>query len=321
MREIMFIQAINEALREEMRRDEKVFLMGEDLHSGVFGQTKGLYEEFGGERVLNTPIAEAGFTGVAIGAAAAGMRPVVEYMFSDLLLLAMDQLASEAGKLHYMSGEQYILPVTFRAMNMGGGASGNHSDSTLSYAMHSIGLKVVMPSTPYDAKGLLISAIRDNNPVVFFEEAKLMMRKGEVPEEEYTIPLGKGEVKREGKDVTVVAAGYAELLAESAAEKLAKENISVEVVDPRTIVPLDEELILGSVKKTGRLVICNDEQPVCSFTSEVAAIVADKGFEFLKAPIKRVARENVPVPHSKVMESFMLISEDKITNAIREVMK
>jgi len=148
-----------------------------------------------------------------------------------------------------------------------------------------------------------------------------MMRKGEVPEEEYTIPLGKGEVKREGKDVTVVAAGYAELLAESAAEKLAKENISVEVVDPRTIVPLDEELILGSVKKTGRLVICNDEQPVCSFTSEVAAIVADKGFEFLKAPIKRVARENVPVPHSKVMESFMLISEDKITNAIREVMK
>ncbi len=320
MREIMFVQAINEALREELKRDEKVFIMGEDIHTGVFGQTRGLFEEFGGERVRNTPLAELSFTGVGIGAAMGGMRPIVEYMFSDLVLLALDQLANQAGKLRYIFGEQINFPVTFRTMNIGGGAAGQHSDSAVSYLMHSMGLKIIMPSTPYDAKGLLKSAIRDDNPVVYFDEAKLMMRKGEVPEEDYTIPIGKGDIKREGKDVTVVAVGFAELLAESAAEKLAKENISVEIVDPRTIVPLDEEIILNSVKKTGRLVVCIDEQPVSSFTSEVAAIVADKGFEFLKAPIKRVARENVPVPHSAIMENYVVLNEDKVIKAIRDVL-
>lgn len=321
MSEMMFVQAIHDALEGELKRDEKVFLMGEDLHTGTFGQTRGLYQDFGPERVRNTPISESGFTGAAVGAAMCGMRPVVEYMSSDFIFVAMDQLVNQAGKLHYMYGGQVNMPVTFRALNIGGGAAGQHSDSTASYLMRSLGFKVVIPSTPYDVKGLLKSAIRDNSAVAFFEEAKLFMRKGEVPAGDYTIPLGKGDIKREGKDVTVVAAGYAELLAESAAEKLAKESISVEVIDPRTLIPLDEELILSSVKKTGRLVVCIDEQPVGSFTSEVAALVADKGFEFLKAPIKRVARENVPVPHSSIMESYVLVNEDKITRAIRDVLK
>ena len=321
MSEIMFVQAIHDALEDELKRDDKVFLIGEDLHTGTFGQTRGLAQEFGPERVRSTPIAESGFTGTAVGAAMSGLRPVVEYMVSDFMFVAMDQLVNEAGKFHYMFGGQYKVPVTFRALNIGGGAAGQHSDSTASFFMHAMGLKVVIPSTPYDVKGLLKSSIRDDNPVVFYEEAKLFMRKGEVPGEDYTIPLGKGDIKREGKDVTVVAAGYAELLAEQAADKLAKESISVEVIDPRTLVPLDEELILNSVKKTGRLVVCIDEQPVGSFTSEVAAIVADKGFEFLKAPIKRVARENVPVPHSAILESYVLVNEAKVTKAIRDVLK
>ena len=321
MSEIMFVQAIHDALEDELKRDGKVFLIGEDLHTGTFGQTRGLTQEFGPERVRSTPISESGFTGAAVGAAMSGLRPVVEYMVSDFMFVAMDQLVNEAGKFHYMFGGQYNVPVTFRALNIGGGAAGQHSDSTASFFMHAIGLKVVIPSTPYDVKGLLKSSIRDDNPVVFYEEAKLFMRKGEVPSEDYTIPLGKGDIKREGKDVTVVAAGYAELLAEQAADKLAKESISVEVIDPRTLVPLDEELILNSVKKTGRLVVCIDEQPVGSFTSEVAAIVADKGFEFLKAPIKRVARANVPVPHSAILESYVLVDEAKVTQAIRDVLK
>ncbi len=321
MREIMFVQAIKEALSDELKRDEKVFLMGEDLNIGTFGQTVGLYNEFGPERVKCTPISESAFTGAAIGAAMSGMRPVVEYMFSNLTYVAMDQLVNQAGKLHYMFGEQVNIPVTFRSLNVGGGSAGQHCDSSAGYIMRTSGFKVVMPSTPYDAKGLLKSVIRDNNPVFFYEEAKLFMRKGAVPDEEYTVPIGKGDIKREGTDVTVVAVGFAELLAETAAEKLSKENISVEVIDARTLIPLDEDIILNSVKKTGRLVVCIDEQPVGSFTSEVAAMVSGKGFDFLKAPIKRVARENVPVPGSAIMEGYVLLNEDKIIKAIKEVMK
>jgi pyruvate dehydrogenase E1 component beta subunit len=321
MRKTMFVGAIAEALREELKRDDKVFLIGEDLNIGTFGQTVGLLKEFGPERIRCTPISEAGFTGAAIGAAMCGMRPVVEYMFSNLTFSAMDQIVNQAGKLPYMYGGQINLPVTFRSLNVGAGSAGQHCDSAAGYFMHTIGVKVIMPSTPYDAKGLLKSAIRDNNPVFFFEEAKLFMRKGEIPDEDYTIPIGKGDIKREGKDVTVVAAGFAELLAESAAEKLSKESISVEVIDPRTLVPLDEEIILNSVKKTGRLVVCIDEQPVGSLTSEIAALVSEKGFEFLKAPIKRVARENVSVPASAIMEGYVLLNEDKIIKAVKEVLK
>jgi len=282
MSQLMFLQAINQALREELRRDEKVILMGEDVHTGTFGETKGIFEEFGPERVMSTPISESGFTGTAVGAAIGGMRPVVEFMVSDFMFVAMDQLVNQAAKTRYMTGGQATIPVTFMALNMGGGAGPQHSDNLCSLFVHYPGFKVVYPSTPYDAKGLLKSAIRDDNPVVFAYDIRSAMVKGEVPDEEYLVPIGKGDIKREGKDVTVVAAGSTNTMALEAADELAKEGISVEVVDPRTIKPLDKELILSSLEKTGRLVVCLDDYRDSSFASDVAAIAADEGFKFLK---------------------------------------
>lgn len=319
MRQIMLIQAINEALREELLRDENVFLIGEDLHTGTFGQTKGIFEEFGPERVVSTPISEAGFTGISTGAAMAGLRPVVEYMVSNFMYVAMDQLVNQVGKLRYMYGGQIKLPIVFKALNMGGGAAAQHSDNSADYFLHAVGFKVVMPSTPYDAKGLLKSAIRDDNPVIFYEEFKTFMAKGEIPDEDYVVPIGKGDIKKEGKDVTIVAAGYPRLLASSVAEKLEKEGISVEVVDARSLYPIDEDLILQSVKKTGRLVTLDDAPINGSFASEIAALVAEKGYSYLKAPIKRVTRIKVPVPHSKIMEDYVLLNEAKVINAVKEV--
>jgi len=321
MSQLMFLQAINQALREELRRDEKVILMGEDVHTGTFGETKGIFEEFGPERVMSTPISESGFTGTAVGAAIGGMRPVVEFMVSDFMFVAMDQLVNQAAKTRYMTGGQATIPVTFMALNMGGGAAGQHSDNTAAYFVHTPGLKVVMPSTPYDAKGLLKSAIRDDNPVVFAYDIRSAMVKGEVPDEEYLVPIGKGDIKREGKDVTVVAAGSTNTMALEAADELAKEGISVEVVDPRTIKPLDKELILSSLEKTGRLVVCLDDYRDSSFASDVAAIAADEGFKFLKAPVKRVARAQVPPPYTTVLEREVMPDKDKIARAIREVLQ
>jgi len=321
MSQLMFLQAINQALREELRRDEKVILMGEDVHTGTFGETKGIFEEFGPERVMSTPISESGFTGTAVGAAIGGMRPVVEFMVSDFMFVAMDQLVNQAAKTRYMTGGQATIPVTFMALNMGGGAAGQHSDNTAAYFVHTPGLKVVMPSTPYDAKGLLKSAIRDDNPVVFVYDIRSAMVKGEVPDEEYLVPIGKGDIKREGKDVTVVAAGSTNTMALEAADELAKESISVEVVDPRTIKPLDKELILSSLEKTGRLVVCLDDYRDSSFASDVAAIAADEGFKFLKAPVKRVARAQVPPPYTTVLEREVMPDKDKIARAIREVLQ
>jgi pyruvate dehydrogenase E1 component beta subunit len=317
----MFLQAINQALREELRRDEKVVLIGEDVHTGTFGETKGIFEEFGPERVVSTPISESGFTGAAVGAAIGGLRPVVEFMTSDFMFVAMDQLVNQAAKTRYMTGGQATIPVTFMALNMGGGAAGQHSDNTAAYFVHTPGFKVVMPSTPYDAKGLLKAAIRDDNPVIYFMEFKLFMNRQEVPDEDYTVPIGQGIVRREGKDVTIVGAGYSNYLALQVAEKLANEGISVEVVDPRTLSPLDEDVILKSVAKTGRLVVCDDDWRQCSFASEVSAIVAEKGFDYLKAPIVRVTRAQVPVPHSPMLEREMLPSEEKLMNAVRAVLK
>lgn len=321
MSQLMFLQAINQALREELRRDEKVILMGEDVHTGTFGETKGIFEEFVPERVMSTPISESGFTGTAVGAAIGGMRPVVEFMVSDFMFVAMDQLVNQAAKTRYMTGGQATIPVTFMALNMGGGAAGQHSDNTAAYFVHTPGLKVVMPSTPYDAKGLLKSAIRDDNPVIYFMEFKVFMNREEVPDEDYTVPIGKGIVRREGKDVTIVGAGYANYLAMQVAEKLAGEGVSVEVVDPRTLTPLDEDVILGSVAKTGRLVVCDDDWRQCSFASEVSAVVAEKGYVYLKAPIRRVTRAQVPVPHSPVLEREMLISEEKLIKAVKEILQ
>ena len=322
MSQKMFVQAINEALREELRRDPNVFMMGENLELGMFGAEAGLYEEFGFERIRYTPISEAGFTGLATGASLLGMRPVVEYGAASFMYVAADQMISVAGRLRYATGGDVCVPVTYLAMSMGsGGAGPQHSDNICSLFVHYPGFKVVYPSTPYDAKGLLKSAIRDDNPVVFAYDIRSAMVKGEVPDEEYLVPIGKGDIKREGKDVTVVAAGSTNTMALEAADELAKESISVEVVDPRTIKPLDKELILSSLEKTGRLVVCLDDYRDSSFASDVAAIAADEGFKFLKAPVKRVARAQVPPPYTTVLEREVMPDKDKIARAIREVLQ
>jgi pyruvate dehydrogenase E1 component beta subunit len=324
VREITFVEALNEALRQEMERDPNVFVIGEDVgvYGGVFGVTKGLFEKFGPDRVIDTPISEAGFIGLCVGAAIAGLRPVVELMFVDFFGVAMDQIYNQAAKLRYMTGGKAKIPLTIRT-TIGGGfrAAAQHSQVLYSIFAHVPGLKVIVPSTPYDAKGLLISAIRDDNPKIFFEHKKLYGIKGPVPEEPYTIPLGKADVKKQGKDVTVVAVAWMVHEALRAAEKLEKEGISVEVIDPRTLVPLDKETILNSVKKTGRLVIADEDYDRCGFASWVASIVADEAFGYLKAPIKRVTTPNVPIPFSPPLEDEVLPNAAKIENAIRSIVK
>jgi pyruvate dehydrogenase E1 component beta subunit len=324
VREITFVEALNEALRQEMERDPNVFVIGEDVgvYGGVFGVTKGLFEKFGPDRVIDTPISEAGFIGLCVGAAIAGLRPVVELMFVDFFGVAMDQIYNQAAKLRYMTGGKAKIPLTIRT-TIGGGfrAAAQHSQVLYSIFAHVPGLKVIVPSTPYDAKGLLISAIRDDNPKIFFEHKKLYGIKGPVPEEPYTIPLGKADVKKQGKDVTVVAVAWMVHEALRAAENLEKEGISVEVIDPRTLVPLDKETILNSVKKTGRLVIADEDYDRCGFASWVASIVADEAFGYLKAPIKRVTTPNVPIPFSPPLEDEVLPNAAKIENAIRSIVK
>ncbi|MEM0489167.1 MAG: alpha-ketoacid dehydrogenase subunit beta [Nitrososphaerota archaeon] len=324
MREITFAEALNEALRHEMERDENVIVMGEDVgvYGGVFGVTKGLLEKFGFDRVIDTPISEAGFIGAAIGAAAMGLRPVVELMFVDFFGVAMDQIYNQAGKMRYMFGGKIKLPLTIRT-TIGGGlsAAAQHSQVLYSIFAHVPGLKVVVPSTPYDAKGLLISSIRDDNPVMFFEHKLLYATKGPVPEEPYTVPLGKADIKREGSDVTLIGLALTVHHALKAADILAKEGINAEVVDPRTIVPFDKETILKSVRKTGRVVIVDEDYDRCGFASWVAAIIADEAFEYLDAPIKRITTPNVPIPFSPLLEKHILPDPDKIVNAIRSIFK
>jgi len=323
MRELSYAEALGEALREEMRRDSKVVVWGLDVgpYGGAFGVTKGLYQEFGPERVIDMPISEAGYVGAGIGAAITGLRPVVELQFSDWITIASDQLINHAAKMRYMFGGVLKVPMVLRAP-VGGyiSASADHSQSFESIFAFVPGLKVVLPATPYDAKGLLKSAIRDDNPVIFFEHKQLYSVMGEVPEEEYLIPLGKADVKREGGDVTVVAYAFMVLKAMAAAEKLAGEGINVEVVDLRTVDPLDEDTILKSVAKTNRLVIVQETWPRCSVSSEVAAVVAEKGFDFLDAPILRVTSENVPTPFSPVLENYVLPQEEDITAAVKKAL-
>lgn len=322
MRTLTFAGALNEALRQEMRRDPKIFLAGEDVgqYGGIFGVSKGLVEEFGETRVRDTPITESAIIGLAVGASASGMRPVVELMFVDFIGVAMDQLFNQAAKIKYMFGGKAHLPLVLR-MTEGAGinAAAQHSQCLESWFMHIPGLKVVLPSTPYDAKGLLVTAIRDGNPVVFLEDKKLYGIEGEVPEEEYAIPFGKADIKRAGKDVTVVATMTMVHRALNAAAELEKEGISVEVIDPRTLTPLDEGTIIESVKKTHRLVVVTEEVGHAGSSAEIAARVADKAFDYLDAGIKRVTAPFTPVPFSPKLEPFYMPDEGKIIAAIREV--
>ena len=324
MRTANFVQAINEALREEMERDSTVFVMGEDVELGLMGATRGLVDQFGKERVRNTPLAECGFVGAAVGAAGSGMRPVVDMMMWNFAFVAMDQFVNQAAKMTYMFGGQAKLPIVYRGVTGALGASAaQHSDSPHAMFMNVPGLKVVIPSTPGDAKGLLKSAIRDDNPVLFFEYAALMGTDGPVPEDEHLIPLGVAEVKREGDDVTVVAIGPLVPQALAAAEELAEAGISIEVVDPRTLVPLDTDAIRTSVKKTGRLVVADEAPPTCGAAAEIATVVTedDTTFGSLKAPIRRVTRPHVPVPYSPPMESFVIPDKERIVAAVKQVME
>ncbi|MBE3580511.1 MAG: alpha-ketoacid dehydrogenase subunit beta [Thermoanaerobacteraceae bacterium] len=324
MREITYREALREALREEMSRSPEVFIMGEDVgvFGGIFGVTAGLMAEFGEERVLDTPISEAGVAGAAVGAAMVGMRPVAEIMFVDFLTIAMDQLVNQAAKWHYMSGGKLKVPMVVRTTTGTGRRTGaQHSQSLEVWVAHVPGLKVVMPSTAYDAKGLLKAAIRDDNPVIFIEHKMLYNEKGSVPEEEYVIPLGKADVKRPGRDVTIVATSLMVKRALEAASILAAEGIEAEVVDPRTLRPLDTDTIVASVEKTGKLLIVHEATTFCGFGAEVGAQIADKAFYSLDAPIARLGGWEVPVPFSPSLEDRVVPRVEDIVERVRTMVQ
>ncbi len=316
-REITFTQALNEAMREEMRRDERVFIMGEDIQGGVYGASGGLAQEFGFERVRNCPLSENAFCGAAVGAAAVGMRPIVESAFC-FMWVAMDSLVSQAAKMRYMFGGQVNLPIVYRAgVYYNANLAAHHSDRAHPIFMNIPGFKVVVASNAYDAKGLLKTSIREDDPVLFCEDGTILGTRGFVPEEEYTIPLGVAEVKREGSDVTIVAIAGMVNRSLRAAEQLAEEGISAEVVDPRTLVPLDKQTILESVAKTGRLVAVDTAHRTCSAASEIAAIVAMEGFWSLQAPIQRLGTVSVPIPFSPALEPLCYPTAESIAAAAR----
>jgi pyruvate dehydrogenase E1 component beta subunit len=322
MRQLTYAAALNEALREEMQRDPSIYVAGEDVgtYGGIFGVTAGLLDEFGEKRVKDTPITESAIIGSAVGAAATGLRPVVELMFIDFIGVALDQLYNQAAKMRYMFGGKARLPLVVRTTcGAGMGAAAQHSQCLEAWFMHIPGLRVVMPSTPYDAKGLLTTAIRDDNPVLFIEHKMLYGVEGGVPEESYTIPFGQADVKREGRDVTVVATAAMVHKALAAADELAQEGIEIEVVDPRTLSPLDGEGIIASVKKTHRLVIVHEEVRQAGSGAEIAAIAAEEAFDYLDAPIKRVAAPFTPVPFSPALEGEFIPNEAQIVTAVRQV--
>ncbi len=322
-RKISFLQALNEAMAEEMRRDPDVFVLGEDVRIGAFGQTSGLVKEFGDDRVLNTPIAENAITGVAMGAAMNGHRPVLELMFCDFAMLAMDQICNQLGQWRYVTGNQYAVPVTVRtAVGAGFRMAYGHSQCLESQFIQAPGLILVEPSTPYDAKGLLKSAIRSDDPVVVFEHKKLILGgvEGEVPEEEYTIPFGEAVVRKSGKDATVVAFGFMVYEALNAAEEMKKEGIDIEVIDPRTIVPLDKDTIFESVEKTGRLITVEEGRIRGGLGAEIAALASGDYFSLLKAPVQRVAAPMVPIPGSPVLEDLYLPNKDSIVRAVKRTL-
>ncbi|MFT8362421.1 MAG: alpha-ketoacid dehydrogenase subunit beta [Sporolactobacillus sp.] len=329
-----FSEAINDAIREAMRKDENVILMGEDVAGGaevdhlqnegawggVFGVTKGIVEEFGRDRVIDTPIAEAGYMGAAVSAAATGLRPISELMFNDFIGSCLDEVMNQAAKFHYMFGGKAKVPLTIRTIDGAGfNAAAQHSQSLYAIFTHIPGLKVVVPSNPYDMKGLLLQAIFDDDPVMVFEDKTLYSMKGGVGEGFYTIPFGKAEIKRQGSDLTIVGIGKQVNTAMKAADLLAKKGFETEVIDPRTLSPLDEETIINSVKKTGRLIIVDEAYPRCSAATDIAAIVGDKAFDYLDAPIKRVTAPHSPVPFSPALETHYMPSPEKIIAAFQSM--
>jgi pyruvate/2-oxoglutarate/acetoin dehydrogenase E1 component len=323
LREIKFVEAIREALREEMERDPRVFLLGEDVgqhFGGAFRVSLGLGDTFGAERVRDTPISEYAIAGFAVGAAMTGTRPIAEIMFSDLLTLAADQICNLAAKLRYMSGGQTSIPLVVRTP-LGGGLSfaAQHSQCPEAWFMHIPGLKVVLPSTPYDAKGLLKTAIRDDNPIMFFEHKALYSIKGEVPEEEYVIPLGEAEIKRDGNDVTIVATAQMVQQSLQAAEELNKEGIDVEIIDPRTLIPLDKKTILESVKKTHRVIVVSEDCMTAGFSAEVSAMISENALDYLDAPIIRLAEPDTPIPFSPPLERYVIPNKEKIITSVKEL--
>lgn len=331
---LTFRDAINETLRQEMRRDPKVFHIGESLAGGAgipefenadgmggsLGATKGLVKEFGRMRIMDTPISEAGFIGAALGASMVGLRPIVELQYASFFGVAGDQIFNQIAKTRFLSGGKADIHLVIRAPNGGGyGCGAHHSDMIYSMITHMPGWKTVAPSTPYDLKGLLTASIRDADPVFFFEHVLLFDSKGPVPEEQYVIPLGKADIKREGTDVTIVAIQRMNLFALKAAESLAKNGISAEVIDPRTLSPLDEKTLTESVQKTRKLVVVDEDQPRCSMAADIAATVAEKCFDYLEAPIKRVTAPHASVPFSPPEEAYYIPSPEKIVAAVKSL--
>ena len=324
-RELTFAQAIREALDEEMARDERIIILGEDVGAwgGVFRTTEGLFQKYGPERVIDTPLSEEGFVGLSVGAAMTGFHPVPEIMFGDFITLVMDQLVNQAAKMRYMTGGQIQVPLTVRATMGGGRSSGaQHSQSWHAWFAHVPGLKVVVPSTPYDAKGLLKTALREPNPVIFFEDKVMYAKvKGPVPEEEYCIPFGQADIKRAGKDVTLIAISRMIHPTLAAAEKLAAEGIEAEVIDPRTLTPLDKSTLIESVKKTGGAVIVDEGYQHFGATAELAATIAYGAFDYLDAPVERLGALDVPIPFTPVLENATIPDETKIIAAVHRVLE
>ncbi|MED0716522.1 alpha-ketoacid dehydrogenase subunit beta [Aeribacillus composti] len=325
MREITYLEAVREAMSQEMRKNEDVYILGEDIgvYGGAFGVTRGMIEEFGPERVRNTPISEAAIAGAAVGSALTGMRPILELQFSDFITIAMDQLVNQAAKLRYMFGGKGKVPMVVRTpAGSGTGAAAQHSQSLEAWMAHIPGLKVVQPSTAYDAKGLLKAAIDDDNPVIFYEHKLLYKTKSHVPEEQYSIPLGKADIKREGKDVTIVATAIMVHKALEAAKELEKEGIDAEIVDPRTLVPLDEETIVESVKKTGRVVVVHEAVKRGGYGGEIASVIAEsEAFDYLDAPIKRLGGLPVPIPYNPNLEKAAVPQVPDIIKAVKETVQ
>jgi acetoin:2,6-dichlorophenolindophenol oxidoreductase subunit beta len=325
MRTITYLEAVREAMSQEMRQNEDVFILGEDIgvYGGAFGVTRGMIEEFGPERVRNTPISEAAIAGGAVGAALTGMRPILELQFSDFITIAMDQLVNQAAKTRYMFGGKGKVPMVVRTPSGSGtGAAAQHTQSLEAWMAHIPGLKVVQPSTAYDAKGLLKAAMDDDNPVIFYEHKLLYRTECEVPEEQYSIPLGKADIKRKGKDVTIVATAIMVHKALEAAVELEKEGIDVEIVDPRTLVPLDEETIVESVKKTGRLIVVHEAVKRGGFGGEIASMIAEsEAFDYLDAPIKRLGGLAVPTPYNPTLEKAVIPQVPDIIEAVRETVR
>ncbi|MDP3011101.1 MAG: alpha-ketoacid dehydrogenase subunit beta [Candidatus Hydromicrobium sp.] len=323
MREIEYREAIREAIIEEMDRDRKVFLIGEDIgiYGGAFKAYKGLLDKYGPDRVINTPISEAAIIGAGIGAALTGYRPIVEIMFIDFATLAMDQIANQAAKIHFMSGGSLNVPLVIRTQGgVGKGLATQHSQSLEAWFYHIPGLKVVMPSTSYDVKGLLKTAVRDNSPVMFIEHKMIYPVKSPVPDEEYTIPFGKADIKRKGEDITIFAYSNMVLRSLEAAEELEREGISCEVVDPRTLVPLDIDEVVNSVKKTGRLIIVSEACRRGSVASDISARITERAFDYLSAPVKIVAGLDTPIPYNSTLEQASIPQKADIIKAVKELL-